>query len=163
MNVEKFIKTRREEPTLYYCDRDVDLRPGVRYGPVIRDIYLVECCTSGRGSVIINGREFPFEAGSCCLLCPGDTITHTADTEYPRAGVWCAIDGLQVRTAFTQAGVSADEPFAPPEAFGEILENVQRMIDMTRITVRTIGTPPASTPFSALSSEALRAVRAMVG
>ena len=47
MIYERFISERQQEPALYYCDRDDRIPAGVCYGPVIRDIYIVECCTEG--------------------------------------------------------------------------------------------------------------------
>ena len=38
---------------------------GSMRGPIVRGIYLIECCIEGKGSVVINGNEFPFTAGAC--------------------------------------------------------------------------------------------------
>ncbi len=130
MFYERYAKDHREEPMLYYCDRDKDLDPGIRYGPVIRDIYIVECCTSGYGSVIINDREFPLKGGDCFVLLPGDTIIHTADRREPREGVWCAVDGFTLGRVFARAGITSEAPFAPPEAFGEIHSQLELMVRM---------------------------------
>ncbi len=130
MFYERYAKEHQDEPMVYYCDRDVDLAPGIRYGPVIRDIYIVECCTGGYGSVIINDREFPLKSGDCFVLLPGDTVIHTADTKEPRCGVWCAIDGFSLGRVFARAGITSEAPFAPPEAFGEISSQLEQLILM---------------------------------
>ena len=130
MLYEHFIKEHREEPTVCYSGRDENLKPGVRFGPVIRDIYIVECCTGGFGSVIINGNEFPLKKGDCYFLFPGDTVTHTASETYPREGVWCAMDGLGIGTVLRKAGITSTCPFAPKEAFDEITNAVNRIVDM---------------------------------
>ena len=134
MLYERFINEKRDEPMLYYCDRDDRITPGARYGPVIRDIYIVECCTAGYGSVIINNKEFPVGPGDCFILFPGDTIIHTADVKEPRCGVWCAIDGLQVSRAVTAAGITSDAPFAPRHLFSEITKSVDAMVKMRNDT-----------------------------
>ena len=127
---EHFVKEHREEPTICHSGRDENLTPGIRFGPVIRDIYLVECCTGGFGSVIINGNEYPIQKGDCYFLFPGDTITHTASETYPREGVWCAMDGLGIGSVLRKAGITSTSPFAPKEAFDEITFAVDRMVDM---------------------------------
>ena len=127
---EHFIKEHREEPTICHCGKDENLQPGVVYGPVIRDIFIVECCTSGFGSVIINGTEFPLKKGDCYFLFPGDTVTHTAAKHEPREGVWCAMDGLQIGGVLTKAGITSKSPFAPPEAFEEITDVVKQVVEM---------------------------------
>lgn len=112
--------------------KDENLLPGVRYGPVIRDIFIVECCTAGLGSVVINGREFPVKRGDCYFLFPKDTVEHTADFSYPREGVWCAIDGYCIDGILRRAGISSTTPFAPSKAFEKITEYVTRICDMNR-------------------------------
>ena len=130
MRHENFIKEHREEPTICHCGRDENLKPGVVYGPVIRDIYIVECCTGGYGSVIVNGVEYPLENGDCYFLFPGDTVTHTAAKKEPREGVWCAFDGLQIGSVLKKAGITSTSPFAPKAAFSEITGIVKRVVDM---------------------------------
>lgn len=122
-------RTRRQEPTVLYCEKEENLLPGQQYGPIIRDVYIVECCTEGYGSVIINGREFPVGPGDCYILLPGDTVTHTADRKVPRRGCWCALDGLDLGRHFREAGISSQAPFAPKEAFDELCGRVQEMVE----------------------------------
>ncbi len=124
-------KEHREEPSICSTGIDKNLTPGITYGPVVRDIYTVECCTGGYGSVIINGNEFFVQKGDCYFLFPGDVVVHTADMKNPREGVWCAIDGLQIGTALLEAGITSETPFAPPEAFGEITDFVTLACDMS--------------------------------
>ena len=130
MFYERYITEYREEPMVYYCDRDRDIPQGTRYGPVIRDIYIVECCTYGKGLLIINGKEFPVKAGDAFILMPEDTVIHTTDSEITREGYWCAIDGLMLGRLFSQMGITSESPFVPKEAFYTIvtqLENIWRM------------------------------------
>ena len=122
------IPSHREEPTLYFCGRDEDLIPGSHYGPVIRDAYVIECCTGGEGGVIINGREYTVRAGDCYFLMPNDVITHLSGDREPRRGVWCTVDGLQVGRALAEAGITTESPFAPPALFDRIREPVERML-----------------------------------
>jgi len=113
---------------MYACDYDTRIKPGATFGPAIRDIYLVECCTKGYGSVIINGREFPVKGGDCYILLPGDTVIHTADVIEPREGVSCGIDGLAVKRAINQVGIDSQNPFAPRSAFAGILAEIEKLL-----------------------------------
>ena len=130
MLYEHFVKEHREEPVVCHSGRDENLEPGIKFGPVIRDIYIVECCTGGFGSVIINGIEFPVKKGDCYFLFPGDTVIHTASETYPREGVWCAMDGLQIGSVLHKAGITSTAPFAPADAFSDITSAVSRVVDM---------------------------------
>lgn len=122
------IDFRREEPTLYFCGVDKNLIPGSHYGPVIRDAYVIEVCTGGEGGVIINGKQYTVRAGDCYFLMPNDVITHLSGEKEPRRGVWCTVDGLQVGRALTEAGITSENPFAPPEVFDRVREQVEEMI-----------------------------------
>ena len=126
------MKSNRREEALRLCygGWDRDLEPGIRYGPVIRDTYIIECCTGGYGSVIINGTEFPVKGGDCYILLPGDTVIHTADTVEPRRGVFCSIDGLRAGSYLADAGITSRTPFAPKEAFAAITELVEKLVQM---------------------------------
>lgn len=130
MLYENVKKGYRDEPILYYCGMDQNLKPGARYGPVIRDIYVIECCLRGAGAIIINDKEFPFTKGSCFILLPGDTVTHTTDTIDPRQCIWCAIDGFILKDVFNQIGITSETPFAPIDAFNDIVSEIKKMHDM---------------------------------
>lgn len=132
MRYERFRAAQGPEEILCYCDVDENLTPGVRYGPVVRDVFLIECCTGGYGSVIINGREFGISPGTVYALLPGDVIIHTADEKEPRRGAWCAIDGERVKEAIRDAGISSGAPFIYGECAREVTAIVQNMVEMRR-------------------------------
>ena len=115
------------EPVLYRARADDSVKPGATYGPVVREVYIVECNTGGFGTVEINGKSFPVHSGDCYILLPGDTVRHTASDD-PRRGVFCAIGGKKVGQVLSQIGISSDTPFAPPECFGEVTAIINRMI-----------------------------------
>ncbi len=125
-HIGKYIS--RQTPAVLYCEKEYDLLPGECYGPIIRNVYIIECCAEGYGSVIINGQEFPIEPGDCYILFPGDTVIHTADPTEPRKGYWCAVDGLELGFIFKEAGISSQSPFAPKELFDELCGCVKKMV-----------------------------------
>ena len=118
----------KQIPTVLYCEREYNLTPGECYGPIIRDVYIIECCVEGYGSVIINDKAFSVAPGDCYILFPGDTVVHTADTREPRKGYWCAIDGLDLGFIFKEAGISSHSPFAPPELFTGLCDCLRKMV-----------------------------------
>ena len=131
MPIEEYISEHRFEPVVYYCGIDKNLKPGAVYGPIVRDVFLVECCTGGYGKIRINGKDFQITPRSCYFLFPGDTVTHFADNKEPREGYWCAVEGLQIATVLKRAGITSETPFAPPEVFDEINSHVEKLY-MTR-------------------------------
>lgn len=130
MKYEFFGKYKQTDLNLYICDKDENLKPGVRYGPVIRDLYIIECCTGGYGAAIINGKEFPVKNGDCIILLPGDVIIHVADDKEPRRGVWCGINGMKTASYVKMLGINSDAPYAPSQAFGKITKHINKLIEM---------------------------------
>ena len=109
---------------------DKDLTPGSKCGPAIRNVFLVECCIGGYGSITINDKLFPITPRSAYFLLPGDTVTHRADEVEPREGFYVSFWGMEYASILKRAGISADHPFAPPEAFDEILEHTKAIYEM---------------------------------
>ena len=130
MIYERFAGERRDIPSVYYSKIDSNLEPGIIYGPVIRDAFVIELCTSGLGSVIINGTEFPVSQGDCYFLFPGDTVTHTADKKEPRCGYWTIFDGINVKSILKRVGITSEAPFAPEDCFEPILKQLKTLYDM---------------------------------
>ena len=130
MLYENFGGGEQREPIVYCCGRDENLTPGICYGPVVRDIFVAECCTGGYGSVIINGTEFALQAGDFFFLFPGDTVIHTASEREPREGFWCSFDGEAVAPALARAGITSKKPFAPPKTFRGMTAVLARIVGM---------------------------------
>lgn len=128
---EKYGNAKQADLNLYICGVDENLPPGIRYGPVIRDSYIIECCTEGYGSVIINGREFMIKPRDCFILMPGDVIIHTADMVHPRSGVWCGVKGMKISNYLSALGITSETPFVPGEAFDAIVTQIRKMCDMS--------------------------------
>ncbi len=137
MKIRKEKKT--EDLSVLYCEEEKNLAPGACYGPVVRDIYIIECCEAGFGSVIINGKEFPITPRSCYVLLPGDSVIHKASEEDPRRGFWCAVDGVALGRYFSKSGISSDQPFAPSELYEKLAGQLRRMTELWRSD--SAGTP----------------------
>ena len=118
----------QNEPTVIYCRRE-SVKAGAVHGPVIRDVCVVECNLSGKGTITINGQKFTFGPRDCYVLLPGDTVVQTSDPKDPRSGVYCILDGLELTRHFHEAGINSQNPFVPGELFGEILRWMEQMLE----------------------------------
>lgn len=116
----------RDDISVIYAERE-RAKPGSRYGPVIRSVYILECCTVGSGSVIINGVQHTVSAGCCYILLPGDTVIHTSDADNPREGFWCALDGISIGEHVSNAGITSLSPFLPPTVFKPICHILEQL------------------------------------
>lgn len=107
---------RTMEVSVLYAEEE-HLRPAAWSGPWVRSCYIIECCTEGQGTVEVNGKSFPIQAGDCYALLPGSTVTFRCDMTNPRGGFWCALEGFPVGKVLEQVGITADSPFLPPALF----------------------------------------------
>ena len=120
-------RSHSDIPTALFCKKEEDLAPGARFGPVIRDVYIFECCTEGKGSVIINEKEFAIRKGDFYVLFPGDAVTHTADEITPRCGYSCVALGLSLHHTLAKAGLTSETPFADRKLFPVLLREMKKM------------------------------------
>lgn len=130
MKYEVLGNDKQADLNLYVCERDDKIAPGVRYGPVIRDSYIIECCTEGSGSITINGKDFPLKPGDCMVLLPGDIVTHITSPDTTRSGVWCAVKGIKISSYLDAVGIDSKNPYAPRKAVPKIVELINRIIEL---------------------------------
>ncbi len=115
---------------LYTCRRDENIAPGTWFGPIVLDLYVVECCTKGSGSFIVDGTEYRFSAGDIYILCPGQRVVYTSDPLTSREGIWCAIDGSSVARAVADLGVDGAHPFVSGCSYTDAVSLMEAMLDM---------------------------------
>ena len=111
----------------------IDAEPVLSEGrtkPTVRRNFTVECNLSGRGAVYINGRKFDIEKGDCYILFPGDIIEYYSSRESPRLGIWCVVGGNRIAEALRVAGISSEQPMAPPECFDRLCAVIERMREL---------------------------------
>ena len=128
MSQQNDLSLRHQDVSVLYAEEE-HIRPGAQSGPSLRSIYIIECCTKGKGSVIIDGKEFPFQAGDAYALLPGHATTHTSDVQEPRSGFWCVLDGVFVGNVLARAGITSDNPFFPSVLFPAIRQWLQMMAE----------------------------------
>ncbi len=135
MNKAKLSRHNGVEPMLY-CVAPDEVNPGQRYGPAIRDSYIIECNESGYGSIIINGMEFAVKPRSCYIILPGQMTTYTADKSDPRRGISCFVGGVRVGNILAEIGITPKTPFIHPDLFDEITALAYKMLSMNGDTDR---------------------------
>lgn len=120
---------RSTEPTVYLCmwDTPETVLPGSGYGPVVRNVYTIECNVSGYGTVTVNDKTFRISPGDFYCLLPGQTVSFTADRRDPRMALYCTAGGLRLGQMLHEAGITDAAPFAPPEKFDALFAVMQKM------------------------------------
>ena len=71
--------------------------PSHRFGPCIRNEYLIHFVISGKGRFISERGEYELSAGDAFLIKPGEVNTYEADLEHPWEYTWLGFRGKLAR------------------------------------------------------------------
>lgn len=81
-----------------------------RWGPGVRDHYLLHHIVSGRGSYQRGKEIFSLSAGQSFLIVPGEEVTYTADQDDPWEYYWAGFSGEGARLLLSRTTFSPDCP-----------------------------------------------------
>ncbi|MBQ7604010.1 MAG: AraC family transcriptional regulator [Clostridia bacterium] len=62
--------------------------PDHKYGPAIREVFLLHYVLSGRGVFSFRGKRFELGAGEGFFICPGEVTSYQADGDDPWTYFW---------------------------------------------------------------------------
>ncbi len=98
---------------------------GHRFGPAVRDHYLIHCIFRGKGRFEPVGRSYDLEAGQGFLIVPGQITVYTADVRQPWHYHWIGFSGSEAASILDICGLSAEQPIF---SFGD-QERMKRCLD----------------------------------
>ncbi|MBR4863223.1 MAG: helix-turn-helix transcriptional regulator [Oscillospiraceae bacterium] len=125
-------------PSVVFCDRE-RLTKASRFGPIIRNFFVIECNETGQGGIVINEKEFSFGPRQCYVLFPGDKVVQLSDGDDPRGGIYCILDAPWLGVLFKEAGITSHSPFLSPSLFESVQYWIQKML--TDFASHDAGTP----------------------
>ena len=82
-----------EKPLLPLIAGSEQCRPKHRFGPYIREYYLLHFCLSGKGVFEIGGKIYPVSAGEMFIIPPEVVTVYEADAKEPWHYVWVGFTG----------------------------------------------------------------------
>lgn len=110
-NTQFVFPTERPAEQLLVCYSGQEkCEPSSRFGPAVRDHYIIHYVLRGRGTLECNNRKYTLSAASGFLIPPYQTATYTADPQNPWEYVWIAFRGGQADSILAQCGLSAEMP-----------------------------------------------------
>ncbi len=96
--------------TNIFCGCDDPLPANYQFGPLLRDVYLIQYCTRGKGTFTLNGRAFPIHAGQAFFSFPNSVMIEHSSAEDPWGLMWIAFKSPQGLSLFEKIGVSEQYP-----------------------------------------------------
>lgn len=99
--------------------------PNYRYGPLLRDHYLIHFVKSGKGRLYLHNQSCEVPAGHCFLIYPNQIAYYQADEQEPWEYYWLGLCGLQAESVLQAVGFRYGRvvmPFSNPDICRTILE-----------------------------------------
>lgn len=95
--------------------------PAYSFGPAARNHYLFHFVISGKGILHAHDSQgknicYKINSNEGFLLFPSQISLYVADNEQPWEYVWIEFDGLQVKSAIEQSGLSENNPVYHPSS-----------------------------------------------
>lgn len=87
---------------------------GYAYGPLIRTESIFHYVLSGKGTLVLDGKEYKVHAGQGFLIPINCMAYYEADKEDPWHYAWIHVDGPRAGELFIQAGLGKDSPIYTP-------------------------------------------------
>ena len=83
---------------------------GYRWGPGIRDHYLIHHVLSGKGYLEIGEKTYRLQKGDTFLTFPNTSILYYADEEEPWEYVWAGFNGVEAQNLVSRTDFGEDCP-----------------------------------------------------
>lgn len=119
MNYTDSFQSNSSDVTVLYAEEE-HVHTNTVSGPLVRSVYIIECCIEGEGIVEINGKPFSIQAGDCYVLLPGCSTIFRNSATNPRGGYWCALEGFTVGKVLEKVGVTPESPFLPAALYEHV-------------------------------------------
>lgn len=95
--------------SVYNCGAE-DCRPGHRWGPGVRDHFIIHLVIRGRGRFGINGIIRSLDPGQIFLIPANCLAEYEADQQEPWSYLWLGFKGLRAEGLCREAGLSENKP-----------------------------------------------------
>ena len=97
--------------------------PGYKWGPGIRDHFLIHFVTGGKGTYTVGDKERPISAGDVFLVFPGMEISYQADLDDPWSYEWVGFNGSDARALLNASDFAPDRLVMEKIAYGDRLHS----------------------------------------
>ncbi len=102
-----------------------------RYGPSIREYYIMHLVTRGRGKLIIDKKVYDVREGDCFIVPPDLMTSYTADSVDPFSYYWIGFGGIDALELLIKAGFLSNDTYViHPVHYSTILK---RLINVTNV------------------------------
>lgn len=99
-----------------------------RFGPSLRDNYIVHFVISGKGRYTVNDTTHHLGAGDFFLIRPNELINYEADEEDPWEYYWIGFSGNKVKEILQTNGIGVKDYIGQVDTIEELREKLERFM-----------------------------------
>lgn len=81
-----------------------------KWGPAVRDHYLVHYVSEGKGKLIVNQQEITVNKGEMFLIYPTQLVSYIADEKEPWEYYWVGFNGTEAKRMINLTGFTREYP-----------------------------------------------------
>lgn len=118
---------------LCYCGTE-DCEPGWRFGPYVRENYVIHVVTGGRGRYKTASGEYGLSGGSMFVIYPGEETVYQADEEDPWSYMWIGFNGREAENVIREIGFLRERPVIEIEKTEGLAAALERILEARHLT-----------------------------
>lgn len=117
-----------------FCGYDESLPPNHQHGPVLRDMFLIQYCTRGKGVFTLNGRAFPIRAGQAFFSLPNSVMIEHSSPDDPWGLMWMEFRSPNGLSLFETLGLSESYPILSDQASAAVHTHLSALLSTPHTT-----------------------------
>lgn len=118
---------------LDYCGME-QCEPGHRFGPYVRENFVVHIILSGYGTLEIGEQRFQLGKEEAFVICPGQEAVYQADGEAPWEYMWIGFHGYVAKKIVRFMGFTEERPVIRVDHMDSLRAEVENMLEARQLT-----------------------------
>ena len=111
-----------------------DCIKGWKFGPYVRESYVIHIVKKGKGVFTIGGKSYELEAGQAFIIRPGEETIYKADDDDPWSYMWVGFHGYRAEDFIESMGYKKDSPIIKIEQMDTCATCINNMLEYSQIT-----------------------------
>lgn len=105
---------------------------GSTFGPMERELFIMHFVEKGKGTINVEGVDYPFKKGDIFLVPPFKNVSYSADNDDPCKYVWVAYSGVLAKELTIKAGFLNNDTYViTPKNIEPLIHRIKTMNSVT--------------------------------
>lgn len=117
---------------MYQCGVQ-DCAPGHKWGPGVRDQYIIHYITKGKGTFTVNQNTYHLSTGQGFMVNPDMLVSYSADNISPWSYAWVGFHGSRAKRLLEESGLTSSSPIFEYRKDSTLTELMSEIIAAKRL------------------------------